>query len=223
MRIIQTIWLNATLWPNKNLLMKKLLIAILAVGSFCSCAKIPVQSIQLADAIAAEGARMHSLNLALLDQMFREKKAAVDSFIRNQYTPAFIENIKKAIPASMSVQDALAPVLQRALPLINLRRDSLINTLEEQRVKLLSKLEADYQDYEQANKSLRDLLESAVNIDKEKQGLYDTAKQLSNNHIDLYSIDGALDRFIVSAGSMSGNVADGISKLNEYINKLLNK
>jgi hypothetical protein len=66
-------------------------------------------------------------------------------------------------------------------------------------------------------------LESAVNIDKEKQGLYDTAKQLSNNHIDLYSIDGALDRFIISAGATSGNVADGINKLNEYINKLLNK
>ena len=155
--------------------------------------------------------------------MFNEKKSAVDSFITNQYTPAFVENIKRGIPAGVNLQDALGPILKRVVPLINQRRDSMANALEEQRMKLVNKLEEDYQVFQQAGRELRDLLESAVRVDKEKQGLYDTAKKLSGNRIDLYSVETAIDRFIISSGTIGGNVADDISRLNEHINKLLNK
>jgi hypothetical protein len=57
---------------------------------FASCARIPIQSIDLVTIIHNEGERMHQLNTALTNNLFTEKRMKIDEFIRLEYTPKFI-------------------------------------------------------------------------------------------------------------------------------------
>ncbi len=186
---------------------------------FFSCgATIPPQSINLTDAISEEGKRMHQLNLALLNKMFKEKRERIDDFIKNEYTPQYLEGFKKRIPEGVNVDEELPNILAAIIPEINSRRDMMHSALENQRVKLVTKLDEDYKAYEDAALKLRKLLESAVKLDKENQKLFSQVRELSDNKIDLNKVENSINTFILDAGDVSQNIL----KLNESINSFIN-
>ena len=206
---------------EKNSKMRRLLHCGL-VAFFCfSCAKIPVQSVMLVEALQEEGARMHQLNLHLLNQLFQAKRADVEKFINNEYTPSviskFIAKVEKTMPETDFKKD-FAELMQAIAPEISSRRDSMINVLESQKEKLVEKLNADYSVYNNAASDLRHLLQSATKVDKEKQALFGQIKTLSNNRLDFNSVETELDKFI----NASGNVSNNVPTLNEAINRLVN-
>jgi len=182
-----------------------------------SCAKLPVQTITLADALAKEGARMHELNVSLLNTMFAQKSAAIDTFMRTQYIPKYIANLQQSIPAGTDISAELPSMLQAIIPQINSRRDEMQRTLEAQRVKLITKLNADYSTYQQASDDLRQLLVSNVNVNRNRAELFAQLQQVSNNRIDLNKVEDALDRFVTDGG----NIGEGISNLEQTINNLI--
>ena len=186
---------------------------------FFSCAKIPVQSVSLIEAVEAEGARMHSINLTLLQSMFREKKELVNIFMEQEYTPALVENFKRQLPANTDYKADFAQMIQSLMPHVNARKDSLLNALDAEQFRIMDKMQADYDVYQNAVRELKRLLTSAAKIDAEKKALFDTARQVSNNRVDLASIEGAIDRFIVSGGTVGSN----IQKLNDAVNSFLKK
>ena len=182
-----------------------------------SCAKIPVQSVSLVEAIEEEGARMHAINTALLQSMFREKKEKINVFMEQEYTPALVENFKRQLPSNTDYKADFAQMVQSLMPHINARKDSLLNALDEEQFRILDKMQTDYAVYQNAVGELKRLLTSAEKIDAEKRALFDTARQVSNNRIDLAGIETALDRFILSGGSVGSN----LQKLNNTITALL--
>lgn len=182
-----------------------------------SCAKIPVQSVSLVEAIEEEGARMHAINTALLQSMFREKKEKINVFMEQEYTPALVENFKRQLPSNTDYKADFAQMVQSLMPHINARKDSLLNALDEEQFRILDKMQTDYAVYQNAVGELKRLLASAAKIDAEKRALFDTARQVSNNRIDLAGIETALDRFILSGGSVGSN----LQKLNNTITALL--
>lgn len=184
-----------------------------------SCAKIPVQSISLMEAVEEEGARMHGINTALLHSMFREKKEKINLFIEQEYTPAIVQNFQAQLPANTDYKADFAAMLQSLMPRINARKDSLLNALDEEQLKLMDKMDADYAVYRNAIGELKRLLQSAAKIDAEKKKLFDTARMVSNNRVDLAGIENAIDRFIVSGGSVGSN----IQKLNDAISSFTKK
>ena len=195
-------------------------ILIFAIGIlFFSCAKIPVQSINLIEAVEEEGARMHGINTALLHSMFREKKEKINQFIELEYTPAIVQNFKAQLPSNTDYKADFAAMLQSLMPRINARKDSLLNALDEEQFRIMDKMDADYAVYQNAIGELKRLLQSATKIDAEKKKLFDTAKMVSSNRVDLAGIENALDRFIMSGG----NVGSNIQKLNEAINNFIKK
>jgi hypothetical protein len=185
------------------------------------CAKIPVQSVVLADALQVEGERMHKLNLIFLNRIFSAKRETIEKFIKEEYTPKivgdFTNKVAKEFPQT-DFKKEFPDLLNALLPRINERRDSLVNTLELQKEKIVDKLNTDFTVFNNAAFELRRLLESAVKVDKERQALFNQAKALSNNRIDFNSVEGALDKFIHSSGSVGNNV----DALNNSINQLLN-
>lgn len=186
---------------------------------FYSCAAtIPPQSITLTDAISEEGKRMHQLNLALLNNMFKVKRESIDSFIKNEYTPKYLEEFKKRIPEGVNVDAELPNMLAAVIPEINSRRDMMQSALENQRIKLVTKLEDDFKTYEDATLNLRKLLESAVKLDEENQKLYSQVYELSGNKIDLNKVENSINDFILDSGDVSQNIL----KLNESINSIIN-
>lgn len=199
-----------------KVLFKLSVILLLATG----CAKIPVSSVVLADALQAEGERMHSLNIAFVNQLFRAKRDAVEKFIHDEYAPdainKFVVRVSKEMPATDFKKDF--PELMQAIePEINKRRDSLVTVLEMQKEKIVDKLNTDYKAFDNAFSDLKRLLESAAKVETEKQALYEKAKSLSSNRLDLAGIETALDKFIHGAGNVGGRVAEVSNAVNQYL------
>ncbi len=184
-----------------------------------SCAKIPIQSISLVDAIAEEGNRMHQLNLSLLNGIFKSKRERIDEFIRTQYSPKFISDFQKNIPKEADLKTELPNIINAVTPRITERRDAMQNALEEQRIKLVAKIEQDYKAFDNAATVMRKLLVSATKINEEKQALFEKTKELSKGSLDLNAVESTIDKFINSGG----NVGNEVSNLNDTINTIIKR
>lgn len=198
--------------------MKK--IATLAIIVILSgCATIPSQSITLAEAIAKEGNRMHQLNIVLVNKMFKEKRDQVDLFIREKFTPGYLTNFMKQVPAGTDVNKELPDMLSSLIPQINSTRDEMQSALEDQRIKLITRLNEDYAAFEEATGALNELLASATKVDQERQAIFNQITKLSNNRIDLNKLESSLDDFIQKGGEVGAKVSD----LNEKVDSLIEK
>ena len=189
------------------------------IVTFSSCAKIPIQSVNLMDAVAEEGYRMHHLNLVLLNGIFKSKKEKVDEFIKTEYSPYYIAAFQKNIPAGTDLKAELPNIMNAIAPRIAARRDSMQTALEEQRIKLTNKLDVDFKAFESATSELRRLLVSAAEVDKQKQLLFTKTRELSKGALDLGAVEGPIDRFIKSGGNFGNDLSD----LNNAINTIIKK
>lgn len=198
--------------------MKKIIYLICLIA-LASCAKLPVQTVTLTDAIITEGKRMHELNISLLNKMFNEKSEKIDAFIKNEYTPKYLEEFKKKIPAGVDYEQEFQNMMQSIIPQINSRRDMMQTALESQRIKLVTKLNVDYKLFEEASMELRNLIESAIKVNEERKKAFEQVKGLTKNRINLNQIETELDKFIIK----SGDIGENINELSSTINSLLNK
>jgi hypothetical protein len=194
--------------------MKYLFIFCLLVAS---CAKIPIQAVELSDALKDEGERMHLLNLALIDKIFQEKRHMVNEFITNEYTPAYIDNFKKLLPPGTDFKAEFSEIIQAINPRINATKDSLLTTLNEQKAGVINKLNEDFKVYSSAFSEMQNLLRSAAKLNQQQSGVYQQIKTLSNNRINLEGIDKALNKFIRDAGSIGEKASLLTSTINSFL------
>lgn len=197
----------------------KLIIALIGILITTSCAKIPAQSIDLMTAIQSEGERMHKLNILLTDNIFNKKKKEIDEFIKSEYTPKFMDEFIKRIPAEVDVKKELPNIMLSVMPKINERRDAMQEALQANRLKVIEKLNTDYQEFKVACSELKNLLESAVKLDEERKKLLAQASKLTKNQIDFTQLESKLDTFVNDAGDVGNN----INILNDNINTILTK
>lgn len=191
-------------------------IAILTVWS---CAKIPSESVTLGEAIAKEGGRMHQLNILLVNKMFAEKRVHIDLFIREQFTPRYLTDFMKRVPEGTDLNAELPEMLSSIVPRLNRERDEMQSALEDQRVKLITRLHEDYSVFHEAIASLNELLASSAKINQERQAMFIQVTKLSNNRIDLTKLESSLDEFTLKGG----DIGDKISDLNEKIDSIIEK
>lgn len=185
----------------KSIIMKYLFIILcLAV---MSCAKIPIQAVELSNALKDESQRMHEMNLALVEYVFNEKRVLVNEFINNEYSPALIENFKELLPDGVDYKKDLVEIMQAINPRIDARRDSLLQVLEALKMMIAQKLNTDYKVYSSAFTEMQNLLASASKLNQQRESVYANIKALSNNQINLQGIDDAMNRFIKGAGTIS--------------------
>lgn len=185
---------------------------------FISCAKLPIQSVDAVDIMISEGKRMHELNIALVNEMFLLKKQAIDNFIKNDFIPAYTNNFISKIPPDIDVKAELPNMLKSIVPVINARRDSMQSALEMNRIKLITKLGEDYNDYSLMSIELKSLIVSTIKVDDARKKFFEEIKTYSKSKIDLNAIDSSLDKFILSSGSVS----EGLLKLNESFDNIIN-
>ncbi|TBX66138.1 hypothetical protein EZL74_11155 [Flavobacterium silvisoli] len=196
----------------------KVIIVIISI-ILASCSKIPTQSIDLMNNIQIEGQRMHTLNVMLTNKIFKEKRKKIDEFMKLDYTPKYIEEFIKKIPQNTDFKIELTNIMTSVIPKLNERRDAMQNTLESNRIKIIDKLNTDFQQYKTACDELKKLLESAVKVDEERKKLHSQVSQLTQNKIDFDQLDITIDKFIQDTGDWGEN----INNLNSSVNKLINK
>lgn len=196
----------------------KLLILIILVIT-ASCARIPVQSIDLMVRIQNEGERMHKINVSLINLVLNEKKQKINNYIRIDYTPKYLEEFTKNIPENIDIKKELPNILNVSYQKINERRDAMQNALEIIRIKILDGLNEDQKVFQSACTELKMLLESSIKVDEERKKLLNQASQLVQNRVDFNQLESVIDKFIQE----SGDWGQDINQLNENINNLLNK
>ncbi len=167
-----------------------------------SCARMPIQAVELSHALKDEGQRMHEMNVLLVEYVFNEKKHLVNEFTNNEYSPALIENFKSLLPAGTDFKKDLLEIMQAINPKIEERRDSLLQVLQQQKNAITQKLNTDYTVYGEAFSAMQNLLVSAGKLNSQREGVYANVKALSNNRINLQGIDNALNQFIKGAGAV---------------------
>lgn len=189
--------------------MKLIIKSILIIGIFIgvvSCASIPASTATLSQEVIAEADAMHKLNLALIQQLFDERKNKVDDFINNQYIPAFSKNFEAKIPPGTDIAAELPNILKSVMPVINRKRDSLHNLLDTQRDQMIASLNTTYTSYQKASGTLQNLISSAVKLKASESSALAQAQSLAKTNIDVNKIQSHLDSLLIKAG-------DGFNKL----------
>jgi len=196
-----------------------LLILLGIGGGLVACTRIPLQSITLSERIQEEGARMHQLNILLIQQLFAEKKARVNDFIKNEYTPSIIHEMTNDLDEDLNAKLELPQMMAAALPIINERQYAMQLALDSAKIKIMDQLNNDFAKYNMASNEMKKLLESAVKLNEEKKQLLNQSNWFKKKGIDYEQLSELLDRFVYS----SGNIGGLIINLNKDLNKVLNQ
>lgn len=194
---------------------------LILILSITSCATIPKESIQVADVIQKEGKQMHELNVRLINEIFTEKNRKIDLFIEKEYTPEYLNTFFESVPEDTDLRAELPEMLEVIIPNINKRSNEMKAALEETRLNIITSLQEDYLLYNQAAIELKNLLESAIKVDKSRKEALSKISQVTNNKIDIDKISTALDDFINKAGKT--DISKSIQEMEKVINGLLKK
>lgn len=189
--------------------MKLIIKSVLIVGILAgviSCASIPASTATLSQEVIAEAGLMHQLNIALVNQLFDERKDKVNDFINNQYIPKFVTNFESKIPAGTDISSELSNILKSVMPVINRKRDSLQGLLDTQRTQVITSLNNSYSDYQQASSTLQNLISSAVKLKQSEANTLAQIQSLTKTNINIGEITGHLDSLLIKTG-------DGFNKL----------
>lgn len=136
----------------------------------------------------SEGTRMHSLNVLLLNEIFNQKKKELDLFFETEYTPLFVKNFLSKVDLEALPKEELPGMIASISARVSKVRDSKQLELEQERLKLLGKLNTDHQKFLEASAAVTALLQSAVDIDKARRNNFQLLKELSNERLDLDAI-----------------------------------
>jgi hypothetical protein len=192
--------------------MKKITTAawLMAVTMIISCAKLPVSSVSLMQDIKAEGQRMHKLNIAYVSMVFESKNAEVDSFMKKEYIPELLANIKKGFDNNdtrIDMNEQWPEVFPQIVPIVNGVRDSLRTALLNNKEKLINKLTTDYNFYEQACNAQIGLLSSATKLNNTTRQIFNSlAGKITGNKADLSTLEKKLDGFLQKGESISQKI-----------------
>ncbi|WP_160131564.1 hypothetical protein [Kordia antarctica] len=183
-----------------KLIIKSILIMFVAV-SITACASIPASTVTLSQEVISEADSMHKLNIALVNQLFDERKEKVNDFINNQYIPSFVKNFEAKIPAGVDIKTELPNILKSVMPVISRKRDSLQGLVDAQRTQVITSLNESYTNYQRASSTLQNLISSAVKLKQSETNTLAQIQSLAGTNINVGKIESHLDSLLVKTGS----------------------
>lgn len=194
--------------------MKIKLFCNVCIFYFCSvllssCAtKLPVQAVTLMQQISDEGTRMHKLNVAYVNKVFNEKTTDINIFIDKEYLPELVKNIQKQIAGTaVDMNKEWPTVIQKLTPQVNGVKDSLQQTLTNNKFKILFALNQDYTFFKQACDAEINLLSSAAKLNEEKRQIFDgLLKKISADKIDASKLEQVLDNYLKKGSTISAKI-----------------
>jgi hypothetical protein len=188
--------------------MKRKLYFILIVSAslLLGCVSIPQSTATLTEEVIKEADGMHQLNIALINQLFEERKQVINSFITNQYTPALINKYETLLPDSLDYKKELPNIMKSIIPVINRKKDSLQNVLSVQQQQIISNLNNNYQTYSNATATLQNLINSAVKLKSAEQDALSSIQNLTGDNIDVKKVESTIDGLLIKSGNDMGKL-----------------
>ena len=186
--------------------MFKNILLLVITAFFISCASLPNATSKLTKSVIDEGDAMHQLNISLVNQLFNEKRARLNTFITNKYTPAVIKKYQNLLPQDIDYKKELPNIIEAIIPVINRKRDSLQDLLLNQQQKIVSGLNTNFISYSKATSSLQNLINSAVKEKNAEQTAMSEINQLTGNKVNFKQIENKLDSLLNKTGLGMGKL-----------------
>ena len=171
-------------------------IFIVLLFLFNSCASIPEATVTLTQEISSEVDNMHNLNLNLVRQLFNERQQRLNSFINNTYTPKLIQKYQSLLPDSVNYKKDLAKIIGSIIPVIERKKDSLTELLNQQENSIISKLNQNHSSFSKATNSLQNLISSAARVGNSEKNIISSIDSLTRNKININKIETDLNNAI---------------------------
>lgn len=176
-------------------------LSVLSIIILNSCASIPASTTTLTQEILKESSGMHTLNVALINQLYANRKEQVSNFITYTYTPALLDNFSKDLPDSLNYKNELPNILKSIVPIINKKKDSMQSILDNEQEQLITQLNTNYTNFSTAGASLQNLIDSAVKLKTEEKSAITAVQSLTNNKIDINKASNKLDSLLIQSGN----------------------
>ena len=186
--------------------MYKNLILFFVTAFFLSCASLPNSTAKLSKSVIDEGDAMHQLNISLVNQLFTERRARLNNFITNKYTPAIIKKYQNLLPADVDYKKELPNIIEAIIPVINRKRDSLQDLLLNQQQKIISGLNTNFISYAKATSSLQNIINSAVKVKDAEESALSAINQLTGNKLNFKEIESKMDSLLNKTGLGMGKL-----------------
>ncbi len=200
--------------------------AALVLGA-AGCANIPPATVQLNQEVGKAIIAKQQAYRNLLDMFFAARRAQVDSFIYQEYLPAYLANLKRLAAAQGHKGDCLPlQALRPALKEVSKYRDELINALEDTKTLILQKAQKEHELVLSANNQVTSLLQSAVRVQEAQDTLAKSIGAQTGLEVDLAAVRQTTGEFLIKAGKaakMGTGAIQGGSALYDDLKKSLNK
>ena len=200
--------------------MKLKLVAIFfSIFSFWNCytPKIPAESITLIDYIQKNGNHLFFIQSQYIHAIFENKKNALDSFIKNTYTPKYIKNnIELVTDKSViinNIDNFLAHISQDLLA----KRQELFAPLDSAYNSIIQHIQQEQMYYNLACQHLRNLQLSAIKLNQQMELLKN--KFDPQNQLDFNKIQTEIDLFSNVVIKQSNEVYPLLKNINTIIQK----
>lgn len=189
--------------------MKKTYLSLIISSLLISCASLPPSTSTLTKEVINEANDMHTLNIALVNQLFEERKDRLNSFITDTYTPALVENYQKMIPDSVNYKEQLPNILKSIIPVINRKKDSLQGLLDTQQQEIITSLNTNYITYTQATTSLQNLIDATIKVtETEENAVAKIQKLTGTSNIDFKKIEQNIDSTLLKVSKDAQPIID---------------
>ena len=189
--------------------MKKTYLSLIISSLLISCASLPPSTSTLTKEVINEANDMHTLNIALINQLFEERKDRLNSFITDTYTPALVENYQKMIPDSINYKEQLPNILKSIIPVINRKKDSLQGLLDTQQQEIITSLNTNYITYTQATTSLQNLIDATIKVtETEENAVAKIQKLTGTSNIDFKKIEQNIDSTLIKVSKDTQPIID---------------
>lgn len=186
--------------------MFKNFILLLLFFGFASCISIPKSTPQLTKDIINEGDAMHQLNISLVNQLFTERRARLNNFITNTYTPAIIKKYQKLLPPNIDYKKELPNIIKAIVPVINRKRDSLQDLLLNQQQQIVSGLNTNFISYAKATSALQNLINASAKLESAEENALSGINQLTGNKLNFKQIESKMDSLLNKTGLGMGKL-----------------
>lgn len=179
---------------------------IIIATFFLSCVSLPNSTAKLTTSVIDDGDAMHQLNISLVNELFNERKKRLNSFITNTYTPAVIKKYQNLLPPDINYKEELPNIIEAIIPVINRKRDSLQDLLQQQQQKIVTGLNTNFISYTKATAALQNLINSAVKTKTAEENAMAEIDKLTGNKLNFKEIDSKLDSLLNKTGLGMGKL-----------------
>jgi len=163
-----------------------------------ACVTIPQESVGLSNEVGVGLQKQHQSQIDLINLHFAINRKSLDEAMSRAIDSYFEELTSNGSSGSITLNKTQLAAVATDVMCLNNKNNAAKEKLEQARVLLIKKLNANYLILNQANSSITGLLQSVVTVENEKSEVYKKISESIDGKIDLDKVFSEIDDCIFS-------------------------